>query len=151
MDLLKDIKRKRAKERQKEPIKRDVFNQVSGLVRQYGLEGSFLNALDEAEDYLSTKNLTFTRVRLKVPVESPLFSLVTKDEYFLAMSIIKKIDNPYLGFAHSPEEILLCKPLYRLNPTLTHEKLTHYDFETLFLHERAKLNRGKTNPDDAKL
>lgn len=151
MDLIKDIRQKRAKQKQKKPIKRDVFNQVSGLVRQYGLEESFLNALDEAEDYLSTKNLTFTRVRLKVPVESPLFSLVTKDEYFLAMSIIKKIDNPYLGFAHSPEEILLCKPLYRLNPALTPEKLTHYDFETLFLHERAKLNRRKTNPDDAKL
>jgi len=151
MDLIKDIRQKRAKQKQKKPIKRDVFNQVSGLVRQYGLKGSFLNALDEAEDNVSTKNLTFTRVRLKAPVESPLFSLVTKDEYFLVMSIIKKIDNPYLGFAHSPEEILLCKPLYRLNPDLTPEKLTHYDFETLFLHERAKMNRGKTNPNDANL
>lgn len=151
MDLIKDIRQKRAKQKQKKPIKRDVFNQVSGLVRQYGLEESFLNALDEAEDYLSTKNLTFTRVRLKVPVEKPLFSLVTKDEYFLAMSIIKKVDSPYLRFAHSPDEILLCKPLYRLNPELSRQKLMRYDFETLFLHERAKLNRGKTNPDDARL
>jgi hypothetical protein len=144
MDLLKDIKRKRAKKRQKKPIKRDAFNQISGLVRQYGLEKSFLDALDKVGDYLATKNLKFARIRLKVPVESPLFSLVTKEEYFLTMSIIKQIDSPYLRFAQSPEEILLCKPLYRLNPALSPEKLMRYDFETLFLHECAKLNRMKT-------
>lgn len=138
MDLLKDIKRKRAKQRQKKPIRRGVFNQISGVVRQYRLTKRFLNVLDEVEDYLSTKNLTFTRIRLKAPVESPLFSLVTKDEYFLTMSIIKKVNSPYLRFAHSPEEILLCKPLYRLNPALSPEKLMRYDFETLFLHEHAK-------------
>ena len=75
MDLLKDIKHKRAKQRQKKPIKRDAFNQISGLVRQYGLEKSFLDALDKVGDYLATKNLKFARIRLKVPVESPLFSL----------------------------------------------------------------------------
>jgi len=137
MDLLKDIRRKRAKQR-------DAFNQISGLVRQYGLEKSFLDTLDKVGDYLATKNLKFARIRLKVPVESPLFSLVTKEEYFLTMSIIKQIDSPYLRFAESPEEILLCKPLYRLNPALRPEKLMRYDFETLFLHECAKLNRMKT-------
>jgi hypothetical protein len=144
MDLLKDIKRNRAKQRQKKPIKRNVFNQISVLVRQYGLEKSFLNALDEVEDYLSTKNLKFARIRLKVPVESPLFFLVTKEEYFLTMSIIKKIDSPYLRFAHSPEEVLLCKPLYRLNPSLSTERLMRYHFETLYLHERAKVKNTET-------
>ncbi|MDH4203948.1 MAG: hypothetical protein OEV45_00295 [Desulfobacteraceae bacterium] len=144
MDLLKDIKHKRAKQRQKKPIKRDAFNQISGLVRQYGLEKSFLDALDEVGDYLATKNLKFARIRLKVPVESPLFSLVTKEEYFLTMSIIKKVDCPYLRFAHSPEEVLLCKPLYRLNPSLAPEKLMRYHFETLYLHERAKVKNTET-------
>ena len=148
MDLLKDIKRKRAKQRQKKPIKRDAYNQISGMVSQYGLEKSFLDALDQVEDYLSTKNLKFARIMLKVPVESPLFSLVTKEEYFLTMSIIKKVDSPYLRFAHSPEEVLLCKPLYRLNPSLTPEKLMRYHFETLYLHERVKVTREKTNQGD---
>ena len=139
MDLLKDIKRKRAKQKQKRPIERDAFHQISGLVRQYGLEKSFLDALDEVEDYLFTKNFKFARIRLKVPVESSLYSLVTKEEYFLTMSIIKKVDCPYLRFAHSPEEILLCKPLYGLNPSLSPEKLMRYHFETLLLHERTKI------------
>ena len=138
MDLLKDIKHKRAKQRQKKPIKRDVFNQVSGLVRQYSIEKSFLEALDEVEGNLSTKNLKCARIRLKVPVESPLFSLVTKDEYFLTISIIEKVDNPYLKFAHSPDEIIWCGPLYRLNPSIDSEKLIRYHFETIYLHEHAK-------------
>jgi len=138
MDLLKDIQRRRAEQRQKKPIKRDVFNQISGLVRRFGLEESFLDVLDDVEDYLPGKNLTSARIRVKVPVEPPLFSLVTEAEYFLAISIIKKIDSPYLMFAHSPGEILLSGPLYRLNPSLAPEKLMGYHFETLFLHECAK-------------
>jgi len=143
MDLLKDIKRKRAEQRQKKPIKRDAYNQISGLVRQYGLEKSFLDGIDEVEDYLSKKELKFARIRLKVPVESPLFSLVTKEEYVLTISIIKKVDCPYLRFAHSPEEVLLCKPLYRLNPSLSPERLMRYHFETLLLHERIKIKNNE--------
>ena len=37
MDLLKDIKQKRNKRRQKQPIRRDVFNQISAVVKKYGL------------------------------------------------------------------------------------------------------------------
>ena len=144
MDLLKDIKRKRAKQKQKKPIQRDAFNQMSDLVRQYGLEKSFLDALNEVEDGLSTKDLKFARIRLKVPVESSLFSLVTQEEYFLTMSIITKVDSPYLRFAHSPEEILLCTPLYRINPSLTPDRLMRYHFETLLLHERTKINNMET-------
>ncbi len=141
MDLLKDIKQKRAKQKQKKPFRRDVFNQISGIVKQYGLKESFLSILDNVEDDLSEENLKFRRVRLKTPMESPLFSLATKDEYALTMSIIGKVDNAYLKFANSPEEILLCGSLYRLNPLLTNQKLMRYHFETLLLHERAKANR----------
>jgi len=147
MDLLNDIKRKRAKQRQKRPIKRDVFNQISTLVRHYGLEKRFLDALDEVEDCLSAKDLKFARIRLKVPVESSLFSLVTKEEYFLTMSIIKKVDCPYLRFAHSPEEILLCKPLYDLNPSLAPERLMRYHFETLLLYESTKIKNNESSSD----
>ena len=141
MDLLKNIKQKRAKQKQKIPFKRDVFNQISGIVRQYRLTKGFLDILDKVGDYLSAKNLDLTRIRVKAPLDSPLFSLTSKDEYLLTMSIINKVDNPYLKFSHSPEEILLCGSLYRLNPLLTNQKLMRYHFETLLLHERAKATR----------
>jgi hypothetical protein len=138
MNLLHHIKRKRAKQKRKQPIRRDVFNQICSLVREYDLKESFLNVLDNVEDDLSGENLKFNRVRLKTPMEGALFSLATKDEYSLTMSIIGKVDNAYLKFANSPAEILLCGPLYCLNPALTNQKLMRYHFETLFLHEYAK-------------
>jgi len=144
MDLLKGIKSKRAKQSRKQPIKRDVFNQISGLVRWYGLKENFLDVLDKVEDYLSKEDLQYIRVRLKTPMEKSLFSLVTESEYSLTLSIISKVDNTYLQFAESPEEILLCGPLYGLNPTIGPEKLMRYHFETLLLHERASTDNMNT-------
>ena len=143
MDLLKNIKQKRAKQKQKKPFKRDVFNQISGIVRQYRLTKSFLDILDKVGDYLSAKNLDLTRIRVKAPLDSPLFSLATKDQYSLTMSIISKVDNPYLKFAHSPEEIIWCGPLFRQNPSMDSEKLMRYHFGTLYLHERAKVKNNE--------
>jgi len=140
MNLLTNIKRKREQHRKKQPFKRDIFNQVSGIVRTYGLNMNFLTVLEKIEEYLSKMNLNSNRVRVKAPMESPLFSLVTQDEYALTLSIIRKIDNSYLMYAHSPEEILLCDPLYHLNPSLSPVKLARYHFETLFLHERVKVD-----------
>lgn len=138
MNLLAHIKRKRKQHREKQPIKRDAFNQVGSIVRTYKLKKSFLSVLENAENYLSKGQLNSNRVRVKAPMEPALFSLVAQDEYVLTTSIIKKINNPYLTFAYSPDEIVWCGPLYRLNPSLKPEKLARYHFETLFLHERAK-------------
>ncbi len=146
MDLLQDIKHRRAKQRRKQPVKRDVFNQTIAIVRKYGLKKNFLSGLENVEDYLRKTNLNYNRVRVKASLESPLFPLATEDEYSLAMSIINKVDNSYLQFAESPEEILLCRPLYRLNPALGPEKLMRYHFETLFLYERTKAKNAKTYP-----
>jgi len=145
MGLLKDIQRRRAKHRQKIPFKRDVFNQISSLVKRYGLKENFLDVMDKNEDYPYDENLKRVRVRLKTPMERSLFSLATRDEYAVTMSIIGKINNPYLKFAHSPEEILLCNPLYGLNPSIVPEKLKRYHFETLFLHEHAKIENNESN------
>ena len=110
MTFLQNIRNERARQRKKNPLKRDVFNQICSLVKQYHLKESFLSVLDNVEDDLSGENLKFNRVKLKTPMESSLFSLATKDEYSLTMSIIGKVDNAYLKFANSPEEILLCGP-----------------------------------------
>jgi len=144
VNLLTHIKRERKQQRKKKPLKRDVFNQIGGLVRWYGLKENFLDVLDKVEDYLSKEDLQFTRVRLKTPMERSLFSLVTESEYSLTLSIISKVDNSYLQFAESPEEILLCRPLFRLNPTIGPEKLMRYHFETLLLHERASTDNMNT-------
>ncbi len=144
MTFLQHIRNKRARQRKKKPLKRYVFNQICSLVKQYDLKESFLSDLDNVEDDLSGENFKFTRVRLKTPMESALFSLATKGEYLLTMSIIRKADNPYLKFAHSPEEIIWCGPLYRLNPSIDSEKLMRYHFETLYLHQRAKVKNTET-------
>ena len=145
MTFLQHIRNERARQREKKPLKRDVFNQISSLVRQYVLKENFLDLIDKVEDYPSSENMKLVRVRLKTPREDALFSLATKDEYTLTMSIIAKINNSYLKFAHSPEEILLCKPLYCLNPSIAPEKLRRYHFETLFLHERVKATNNEPN------
>ena len=145
MDLLKNIKQKRDKQRQKKTFRRNVFNQISAIVKRYRLTTGFIDVLDNVEDYLSEKNLNLNRIRVKAPLDSPLFCLASKDEYSLTMSIISEVDNPYLKFANSPEEILLCGPLYRLNPLLTNQKLVRYHFETLLLHERAKAINNEPN------
>jgi hypothetical protein len=54
------------------------------------------------------------------------------------MEIIHRVNNPYLEYAHAPEEIALSKLLYDLNPSLRGERLNRYHFETLLRHERAK-------------
>ena len=135
MNLLQHIKRTRSQQRKKQPFKQDVFNKISGLVRQYGLDNSFLRVLDNAVDHLPRKSPEISRARSKMPLEFPLFSLATKEEYSLTMAIINKVDNPYLQFVQSPEEILLCKPLYSLNPSLKPEQLMRYHFETLLSYE----------------
>ncbi len=144
MTLQEYIRNERVRQRKKQPIKRDVFNQISGLVRWYGLKENFLDVLDKVENYLSKEDLQYTRVRLKTPMERSLFSLVTESEYSLTLSIISKVDNTYLQFAESPEEILLCGTLYGLNPTIGPEKLMRYHFETLLLHERASTDNMNT-------
>jgi hypothetical protein len=144
MDLLKNIKQQRAEQRKKQPVEKGVFNPVSAIIKQYGLEQNFLDALDNVNAYLPGESLASDRVKVKKPLDIPLFSLATEDEYALAMSIIRRIDNPYLEFAATPEEIILSKPLYRLNPALHPEKLVRYHFETLILHERSKTDHMKT-------
>ncbi len=145
MDLLENIKRKRARQKRKQPIRRDVFNQISGIVRLYGLKESFLADLEHIEDHVSSQDSEFPRVRMKTAIECPLFSLATGEEYSLTVSIISKVDNSYLRFAHSPDEILVCALLYRMNPSLSPEKLRRYHFETLLLHECTKTDNETSN------
>jgi hypothetical protein len=51
---------------------------------------------------------------------------------------MSKVNNPYLEFAQSPDEIAISKTLFDLNPSLGADTLERYHFETLLLCERAK-------------
>jgi hypothetical protein len=138
MDLLQKIKRERAQNKRKLPLERTLFDKVSGLVRKYSLEDSFLASLKVPEDYLSGAEIEFVQIRKKSPMEVPLFSLSAEKEYRLTTAIMSKVHNPYLEFACAPEEIALSKILFDLNPSLGADTLARCHFETLLLCERAK-------------
>jgi len=140
MDILEQIKSDRAQKRKKQPLRPTLFDRISGLVKEHRLGESFLEKLASPEDFLLEKKAEFARVRKKQPFRIPLFSLTEKKEYILTLAIIDKINNPYLEFAQSPEEIALSKLLFDLNPALGTEKLERYQFETLLLYEQAKIN-----------
>ena len=138
MDLLDKIKSERAQSKKKKPFQRTLFDKVNGVVRKYSLEKSFLSKLDVPKDYVAEARIEFAQLRKKKPIEFPLFSLSTEREYRLTTAIMNKVDNPYLEFAQSPEEIAISKTLFDLNPSLGADQLARYHFETLLLCERAK-------------
>jgi hypothetical protein len=138
MELLQNIINDRARQRRKQPYKKDLFNTVSCIVKGYGLDENFLKLLDKTEDYGFRKSIGLTAVKAKTEFEFAPFCLVSKEQHRLAVTIVSKLDNPYLQFAHSPEEILLSAPLYEANPSLSPGDLLRYDFETLLLWQRAK-------------
>ena len=138
MDLLQKIKSERAQSKKKRPFKRRLFDKVNGLVRTYSLEESFLSRLEVPEDYLSEAKVEYAQLKKKRPIEFPLFSLSAEEEYRLTTAIMSKVNNPYLEFAQSPDEIAISKTLFDLNPSLGADTLERYHFETLLLCERAK-------------
>jgi hypothetical protein len=134
MNLLEHIRHKRTRKRKKQPFERKLFTQISALVRWYGLDENFLKKLDHVEAYPSVREMDFIRAKTKKPVDFPLFSLCSRDEYDLTRAILRKVTNPYVSFAHSPEEILLSGTLYGMNAELRPEALRRYDFKTLLLY-----------------
>lgn len=138
MDLLEKIRSERARSKKKKPFRRTLFDKINGVVKEYSLEESFLSKLEGAEDYMAEATMEFAQIRKKKPIEFPLFSLATEREYRLTTAIMNKVANPYLEFAHSPEEIAISKTLFELNPSLGADQLARYHFETLLLCERAK-------------
>jgi hypothetical protein len=138
MDLLEKIKSERAQSKKKRPFKRTLFDKVNGLVRAYTLEESFLSSLEVPEEYLSEAKVEYAQLKKKRSIEFPLFSLSAEEEYRLTTAIMSKVNNPYLEFAQSPDEIAISKLLFALNPSLGADTLERYHFETLLFCERAK-------------
>ena len=132
MNLRQHLKQARAKP--KEPFSRTAFTVVAALVREYNLDKSFVAQLKD----FSPPGVEWLRsfeLHVKRPFEAPLFSLVSESEYRLAQAILAAADNPYLRFARCPEELLLAKPLFDLNPELESVVLARAPFRTLRARE----------------
>lgn len=142
MDLVKHIKRERAQKKIKQPFRRALFHRVSGLVKEYALGESFVKRLQNFTDHLLSEELQLDRVRVKEHFDPPLFSLSPEEQYRVTMAIMNTVNNPYLHFVNSPDEILLCRPLFSCNPSLGPDKLARYHFETLLLQEPGKQDGG---------
>jgi hypothetical protein len=150
MDLVTHIKVDRARQRRKRPHIRDLLVTVSCIVKANGLDIDFLGLIQDSENLLSRIRTGPNQVKTKPVFEFPPFSLVSEKDFELALEIVGRLDNPYLKYAHSPEEMLLSAPLFRADPDLMADVLLIYDLETLLLRAWAKeevghLERGLEN------
>jgi hypothetical protein len=138
MNLLQHIRSNRTEKKKKEPLKQTLFNSVGGLVKAYALEDGFLEEIDRFSEDLPGERPRIYRMRTKPQTHLSLFPLLTEDQYRVTSEIIRKVGNPYLYFANSPEEILYCTPLFSCNSSIEVEKLRCCHFKILFLFGLAK-------------
>jgi len=131
MNLKDSLRQDRARGKVKEPFPPSLFSHIGGLVRRHRLGEEFCRLLGSMT---SAGAETLARRCLsgaKPQYEAPLFFLATRDEYEVIHRIIAALDNPYLSWAHSPEEMLLSTPLWQRRPGLDPEILTSRHFAAL--------------------
>lgn len=150
--LLKQLQSERARKRAKLPFKPNLFQKILALVRKYGLTEDFIAQMGELTQHRWLEKPQYDRIKVKKNLEVPLFALSTSEEYGLTLAIIEKVNNPYLPFATSPEEILVCNALFQCDPAIEPQKLASHHFHTLLLccHAEAEVQvltqrlRGET-------
>jgi hypothetical protein len=138
MDLVQQLKRERAQKQEKQQLVPGLFARVSGLVRMCSLGRSFVEILDTVADEPPLGALRSGHGRAKPDYCPPLFPLITEEEYRVTMAILDKVRNPYLHFANSPDEILLCCALFHRTPSLGSEQLASTHFATLLMAQPAE-------------
>lgn len=161
MDLLGHIRSQRAEQRRKQTLRPSRYDRVSALVKAYALDEAFLGRLGASQNFPLEDNLVSDDLMRKEPFEPPLFSLSPEEQYRVTTALIARVNNRYLDFVTSPEEILLCVRLFRLNPSLRPETLARHHFKTLLLCElagrqirelteeiRTILSKGSLDQDD---
>lgn len=136
--MLEHIRRQRARKRKKQRFNRTLFCRISALVQSHCLDESFVEKLEKSVDYLAEEKPPFGRVRAKEEPEFPLFSPAPEAQYRVTVAIMNTAPCSYLEFANSPDEILLCGPLFRRNPSIEPDRLARHHFESLLLAELAR-------------
>lgn len=135
MDLKDSWRQKRLRGKEKAPFSPSRFSRVGGLVRSYHLGREFCRLLKAMTDEGANRMARDYRSAAKVPYEPPLFFLATAEEFQIIQEILAGLDNPYLRWAHSPEEMLLSQPLWRRRPGLEAQELASRHLAGLFLHD----------------
>ncbi|MFC1813500.1 hypothetical protein ACFL03_12515 [Thermodesulfobacteriota bacterium] len=97
-----------------------------------------MEEIDQFSGDVPIEGREICRIKAKPRIARSLFPLLTDDEYRVTSEIIKRVGNPYLYFANSPEEILFCEPLFSHNSGIEVESLMRCHFKILFLFELAK-------------
>ncbi|MBW1980006.1 MAG: hypothetical protein JRJ12_02190 [Deltaproteobacteria bacterium] len=133
--LLQGIISTRARKRQKQVFRRTPFSRVSAVVEKYGLDETFIRDLERSMEHDgSVEKLSTVE---KESMDLPLFSLVSEKTYRLTEAILDIVDNPYVQFANSPEELLLACRLYQQNARLDEHQLSSLHFCVLLSKEYA--------------
>lgn len=135
MDLKDSLRRQRLRGREKEPFSPSLFSHVGGLVRRHHLGAVFCRRLGAMTAEGAEELARSRRADAKIPYEPPLFFLATPAEYQVIQEILSGLDNPYLAWAQSPEEILLSPYLWQQRPGLDSEDLAHRHFAELMMND----------------
>lgn len=132
MDLKDSLRRQRLRGKEKEPWTPSLFSHLGGLVRRHRLGEEFCQLLGQMTGASAEKVARTCHSVPKAPYEPPLFLLATAEEYQVIQNILAGLDNPYLAWACSPEEILLSPTLWKRRPGLDPETLATRHFAALF-------------------
>lgn len=143
MSLLQRIRAGRTEKRRRPAFQPTLYARVSGLVKRHGLGDPFLRALEAPGKVPREDEPSAFRLKRKEPYDPPLFSLSTEEEYRVTQVILTSVKNPYLQYATSADEILVCGSLFQQSPSLSPETLVCHHFETLLLAESARRQIGR--------
>ncbi len=132
MDLKDSLRHERARGKEKVPLAPSLFSHIGGLVRRHRLGEPFCRLIESLSAKAIETLARSHRNEAKPLYEAPLFFLATPEEYQVIQQILSVLDNPYLAWAQSPEEILLSGPLWQKRPGLDQETLTSRHFAALW-------------------
>jgi hypothetical protein len=146
MDLIQDLKHERHQKKKKQQLRPGLFARIGGLVQMFSLDSTFVEALDTLPREAPRGALGSGHGRAKPAYRPPFFPLLTEDHYRVTMAILDRVRNPYLQFASSPDEILLCRRLFHRNPSLGAKQLATTHFATLLMAQIAE-----ATPEDSRM
>jgi hypothetical protein len=137
-DLSRQIRVERAHRRARRPFRATLFTRINALVKAHALGERFLEGLAGPREAFSTQNIGLPLTRPKPAFEPPLYSLSGEEEYRTTMAILTRVNNPYLNFVNSPDEIFACQWLFELNPSIGPDSLRRFHLAALLRAELAK-------------
>lgn len=138
MSLLQNIRIDHTRRKDKRPYRRSPYAVVSAIVAKFGLNDDFVQGLAIPPEVPGGNAFVHGPFRRKKRLAGPLFSLAERRQYDTARKILEVVNNPYLSFACSPDELSWAGPLFAANPRVRTELLETHHFETLYLAEIAK-------------